>query len=119
MELILNTRHGMARYISGSGTETLVLQYIVEEGDTVARLGYRDSKSLVSQNTEGGRSPVSGYVRRASTSPVTDAILDISHLERMDVTHSIEIDGDPPRLVRAYFSESQEGQSFGRSKFIL
>jgi hypothetical protein len=108
----------MARYISGSGTETLVLQYIVEEGDTVARLGYRDSKSLVSQNTEGGRSPVSGYVRRASTSPVTDAILDISHLERMDVTHSIEIDGDPPRLVRAYFSESQEGQSFGRGDSI-
>ncbi len=118
LELSFNTRKGIARYAHGSGTETLVLQYIVEEGDTVSMLDYRDSNSLVSQNTEGGRSPVVGYVRRKSTSPITDAILDLSHLASMAVTHSIEIDGKPPRLVRAYFSESQEGKSFVKGDFI-
>lgn len=75
MELALNTEGGVARYISGSGTETLVMQYTVKEGHVASKLDYRDSQALVSQNTEGGRSPVVGHVRRKSLFPMTDEIL--------------------------------------------
>jgi hypothetical protein len=118
LELALNADGGVARYISGSGTRTLVMQYTVKEGDVASKLDYRDSKALVSHNTEGGRSPVIGHVRRKSLFPVTDANLDISRIPSMADAHSIVIDGTRPRLSGVSFTKSQEGQIFGRGDIV-
>ena len=110
----MNTEGGVARYISGSGTETLVMQYTVKEGHVASKLDYRDSQALVSQNTEGGRSPVVGHVRRKSLFPMTDANLDITHITSMADDHNIAIDGTRPRLSGLSFVKSQEGNIFTR-----
>ncbi len=108
----MNTEGGVARYISGSGTETLVMQYTVKEGHVTSKLDYRDSQALVSQNTEGGRSPVVGHVRQKSLFPMTDANLDITHITSMADDHNIAIDGTRPRLSGLSFVKSQEGHTF-------
>jgi len=117
-ELQLNTGSGDACYISGSGTETLLLQYTVKEGDLSPKLDFRDSNSLVAQNTEGGRLPVVGHVRRDSLSPTTDANLDMSHISSMADSHSIVIDGNRPQMWAVSFDENDKGQTFARG-YIL
>jgi len=119
LELALNTYDGVARYISGSGTETIVLQYTVKEGDITSNLDYRDSTSLISQNTEGGYLPVVGHVRRKSLSPTTDSNLDISHIASMSDTHIIVIDGERPQMLDVHFSESDEGGVFARGDTLM
>ncbi|KAL7448250.1 hypothetical protein ACHAWC_000472, partial [Mediolabrus comicus] len=79
LELTLSNG-GVAQYVSGSGTSTILLQYTVKEGETSSNLGFEDAMSLAAQNTEGGRLPVAGHVRRASTYPTTDANLDLTHI---------------------------------------
>ena len=117
----MNTEGGVARYISGSGTETLVMQYTVKEGHVTSKLDYRDSQALVSQNTEGGRSPVVGHVRQKSLFPMTDANLDITQITSMANDHNTAIDGKRPRLsgLCLSFVKSQEGHIFKRGDTLM
>ena len=101
---------GVALYVSGSGTATILLQYTVKEGETSSNLGFQDAMSLIAQNTEGGRLPVAGYVRRASTYPTTDANLDLTHTSNFDQDYAIQIDGERPRMLSVSFDSSDEGR---------
>ena len=109
----------VARYHSGTGTNIIVLEYTVKDGDSSPRLDYRISpKSLVAQNTEGGRLPVLGYVRRKSTAPITDANLDLLHLTGMADRHIIVIDGERPRMMDVSFDEEVKGQVLGKGDIL-
>lgn len=68
--------------------------------------------SLVAHNTEGGRLPVTGYVRRVSTNPTTDAILNLAHISNFSDTHAIQIDGERSQLLNVSFDSSDEGREF-------
>ncbi|KAL9183325.1 hypothetical protein ACHAXT_005112 [Thalassiosira profunda] len=114
LELALNTEHGVARYVSGSGTDTLLLGYTVEEGDTTSGLDFRDAASLAAHNTEGGRSPIAGHVRRKATSLIMDANLDISHVASFTDAHTFVIDGERPTLLDVSFDENDRGNTFAR-----
>ena len=115
LELKLNAGDGaVARYFSGSGTDTLLLEYLVQEGEAVDQLDFMDSYSLVAENTEGGRVPKAGYVRRISTLPSTDADLNLLGVERLSVHYNIEIDGSKPTLISVSVLEGDEGKSLGR-----
>ena len=115
MELALNTDNGVARYVSGTGSDTLSLQYTVEEGDLTPDLDFRDSTSLVAENTEGGRSPsIIGSVRRKSHTPTTDANLNISHISSIADNYDIVIDGARPQLLDVSFVEGDQGNTFAR-----
>ena len=101
----------MARYVSGSGTEVLLLEYVVNEHDDNApNLGFKDDTSLNAQNTEGGRIPVNGYVRRVSSKPTTNANLNLAHLSNFVHTHNIEIDTERPRMLNISFDSSNHGE---------
>ncbi|KAL3786858.1 hypothetical protein HJC23_013779 [Cyclotella cryptica] len=121
LELILNTgvEGAVARYFSGSGTETLVLEYLVKEGHKTVHLDFKDSHSLVPTNTEGGRLPIKGYVRRKSTLPSTNANLDLSQVERISNYHNIEIDGDSPSLINVSIAEIHAGMTLERGDILL
>ena len=88
------------------------MQYIVKQNDdgTSSNLGFKDTSSLVSQNTEGGRLPVTGHVRRDSTSPTTDALLSLVHVPNFADTHAIQIDCERPRMLNVAFNTSDEGK---------
>ena len=96
----------------GSDIDTIVVQYTVREGDATPNL---EMVSLKSQNSEGGRSPVTGHVRRASVLPSTDANLDISHLPSLADRHiQLVIDGARPRMLEVSFEEGDRGRTFAR-----
>lgn len=115
LELKLNAgESAVARYFSGSGTDTLLLEYLVQEGEAVDQLDFIDNYSLVAESTEGGRVPKAGYVRRISTLPSTDADLNLSQIERLSVHDNIEIDGRKPTLIGVSVFESDEGKTFER-----
>lgn len=115
MELHLNAGEGVvARYFSGSGTQTLLLEYLVQEGDSIPQLDFQDSESLVAYNTEGGRQRKKGYVREKSTLPTTNADLNLSHVERLSVSHNIGIDGMRPSLIDVSIAESDQGRTLAR-----
>ena len=110
MELTLSNG-GVAQYVSGSGTEALLLDYAVkEDDDTSSNLGFFDTRSLVAQNTEGGRVPVAGYVRRVSSNPTTDAILDLDSVLNFADNHAIQIDVERPQMLSVSFDNSDEGR---------
>ncbi|KAL7554992.1 hypothetical protein ACHAWF_018570 [Thalassiosira exigua] len=118
LELAFNVDGGVAWYISGSGTQDLLLEYVVEEDDVTPMLDFRDSTSLAPQNTEGGRSPVAGHVRRKSQSPITDADLSISHIVSIAASHSIVVDGERPQLLDVSFDVSNHGSTFERGDVL-
>jgi len=87
------------------------LEYAVkEDDDKLSNLGFFDTRSLVAQNTEGGRVPVAGYVRRVSSNPTTDAILDLDSVPNFADDHAIQIDVERPRMLSVSFDNSDEGR---------
>ena len=68
---------------------------------------------MKAQNTEGGRSPAVGQIKRKSIAPTTVANLDISHIPSMADTHTIIIDGEHPHMLDVQFAESDKGNVFG------
>lgn len=108
----LNAGEGaIARYFAGSGTDTLLLKYLVQEGDMAAQL---DFDSLAAENTEGGREPKDAFVRRKSTLSSTDADLSVLHVQQLSDNFSIEIDGSKPTLIGVSLHENDEGRSLAR-----
>ena len=89
-------------------------------GDVTSELDYRESSSspLKAQNTEGGRSPAVGQIKRKSIAPTTVANLDISHIPSMADTHTIIIDGEHPHMLDVQFAESDKGNVFGRGDML-
>ena len=83
--------NAVARYFSGSGTDTLLLEYSVQEGDVASKLDFRNSNSLVAQNSEGGRLPKYGFVWRKSTLPSTDAKLDLSDVKKLSGNYNMAV----------------------------
>lgn len=114
LEMKLNAGDdSVARYFSGSGFNTLLLEYLVQEGDLTAQLDFAD-EPLVAENTEGGRIAKGGYVRRQSTLPSTDADLDISHIDHLSSRFSIEIDGRKPTLTGVSIHQKDAGKWLAR-----
>ena len=108
----------MARYFSGSGTNTLLLEYLVQEGDIASKLDFRNNNSLVAQNTEGGRLPEDGFVRRKSTLPSTEADLDLSHVDQLSDNYNIEIDGSKPILIGVSIHENDKRRTLIRGDIL-
>ena len=114
LELLLSAGghmpHGVARYVSGSGSDTLIMQYEVSEGESSSDLNYVASNALIARNGDVG-----GHVRQVSTIPVTDASLDLPSLESgnaLSDVAKIEVDGARPKVIRVAFHEESEGKTF-------
>lgn len=84
--------HRMAMYASGSGSTTLLFQYVIQVGDQVERLDYRpcpvgdrSHTSVRKWNklvtcvpaSNALRLDIGATIRRQATAPTTDAILDL------------------------------------------
>jgi hypothetical protein len=112
LEMKLNAGNdAVARYFSGSGSNTLLLEYLVQEGHSTAQL---DFESLVAENTDGGRGAEAGYVRRQSILPSTDADLNLHHLDHFSKQFSIGIDGSKPIMTGVSIHERDAGRLLAR-----
>jgi len=117
LELALNSgENGIARYHTGSGTQTLVLKYVVEEGDASPLL---DFTALDAHNTEGDRLPVIGSVKRNSHEPITQANLDLSHIASFASSHTILVTNERPRVIDVSFDESIEGRTLTKGDEVI
>ena len=77
-----------------------------------------NTKSLIAQNTEGGRVPVTGYVRRVSSQPTTNAILNLENVSNFADSHAIQIDTERPRMLNVSFENSDEGRELIKGDFV-
>lgn len=98
MRLDTGSTPGFAHFDYGSGTDTLVLKYTVEEGHLSSDLNYRGINAL--STVDSG----SGWVRRTATNLLQDAILTLpaSGNSLADVSN-IVIDGMRPHIVDINF----------------
>ncbi|KAG1692775.1 hypothetical protein DVH05_024390 [Phytophthora capsici] len=86
-----NEENKKAVYVSGSGTSVLLFEYKVRTGDQVDRLEYRScpladrsasrerkwDKLVICSRSANALDVGAGSIKRASTFPVTDAVLDL------------------------------------------
>ena len=102
----------MAWLYSGSKSDTLTLKYTVLEGQESLHLDYLGLDALVVRNLE------SGFVRRDSDQPVTDANLtlpwyaDVSPEGTLNFFSQIAIDGIKPKIYSVSFDKGQNGKLF-------
>lgn len=94
-----------APYVSGNGTNSLTFRYVVEEGDTSAKLDVLDTRhKLVQQQVSTAlRLPDGCGIRRWSTHPVHDVDLTLAapgDAGSISHTKTIVIDSQPPVITR-------------------
>ena len=51
-----------------------------------------------------------GYVRRVSSQPTTNAILNLENVPNFAHSHAIKIDTERPRMLNVSFESSDEGR---------
>ncbi|DAZ96211.1 TPA: hypothetical protein N0F65_012573 [Lagenidium giganteum] len=106
---------GLAQYVAGSGTPTLMFDYAVQSGDAIDRVEYTrcpdterrppqrrewDKVVICSQAGNALQLPAGASIKRLATTPITDAVLDLP-----EVTPWPELRIATPRTDFVYVNE--------------
>ena len=110
--MTLNTKPkvAIAKYESGSTTDTIVLRYSVEEGHISSDLDYAGIHALSTTKL------YSASIRRLATNPISDAILLLPNPpDSLAFRSDVVIDGLKPRIQQVALEERSVGHIYERA----